>query len=162
MADLIPGLTKLQTEEAMAGYGLMKKLPSDTTSKMLRQYNGELRELATLRRNIKGEPGERTGMQREAPSEDARTFKSMSEARKRGMVYEATEEQLKSAQDRVESMLNNRITDLNNAIDEEVKIARQSNTTQKTALIRFLERQKEGLQEVYEQMLKRKGESMLP
>lgn len=98
LQDLIPGITRRETMDAMSWYGKYKLLAKDEISLIVRDINGQLQQLAKIQDIEAGRPISKTGIERRAQSdEERRLVKLVNEAkRKFGVVVTDPATQLRS------------------------------------------------------------------
>jgi hypothetical protein len=111
-------LTKREVMDAISGYGVEKKLSKEPILVTLRDLRGQMQQLAKLEDLKKTGNALRTGMERRTPSDTERALiRDVNEAKKQFGVKATTAEQLKSAQDALETRLKNSITDITKEIE---------------------------------------------
>jgi hypothetical protein len=113
LKDVIPGITRRGTMDAISGYGDFKRLSKDRISLTLRGMKGEMQQLAKLEDMAGGKPPLKTGIERrEATPEERRLIKEVNDAKNKFQVpIDNPETQLKSALDTLKATLKNRIAD---------------------------------------------------
>lgn len=145
-------LSRDQVIDALGNYGLLKKLPSDPVSVMLREYYAELRTVSQLRDINKGVNPLKSGGQMDNPTLFTREQRKKLEEAKRQRNYMSKDNELSSAQDRVISYLQNRIETIQSIIDNGRKEKSTVTPTQDNAEILALKQQKKELEAEFEKL----------
>lgn len=126
--DVIPGITKRETMDAISGYGDFRQLSKDQVSVQLRDLKGQMQQVAKLEDMLQKQKAPlKTGVERRIPSdEERRLIQQVNEAKKK-LNIQTTDPatQLKSALDGIKTRLNNQINDLSFQIATKEKIVRQ-------------------------------------
>jgi hypothetical protein len=126
LGQIVPNITRRQTADAMAGYGDFKELKKDPTSVKVREWRGELQQLAKLEDMSQGTAPKKTGVERREPSdEERRLIQQVNEAKKKGgFTVTDPARQLKSALDAAKTAVRNRIADMEKEIRDREKIVK--------------------------------------
>ena len=123
LKDHMENLSKRDVRDALSGYGRTIKSDTDADSKQLRELKSQARLVSALEDANSGKRPEKSGLQREKPSDEVRELqKKVAQAmRENGIEIEHTqrseEDQWRSALDAVKSRLRNQIVDLNKQIE---------------------------------------------
>lgn len=114
LKDIDPALTRRETMDALSGYGDYRPLNMDATKAELRDYKGQLQQLAKLRDMQEGAAPAKTGPERRIPSdEERRLIQQVNETkRKGGFVVTDPATQLKSSLDAIKTRMTHQIADL--------------------------------------------------
>jgi hypothetical protein len=125
LKDVIPGVDRRGTMDAISGYGSFKRLTKDAISLRLRGMKGEMQQLAKLEDMASGKPPLKTGIERREPTpEERRLIKEVNDAKNKFQVpIDNPETQLKSSFDTLKATLKTRIADF------EERLARKDYST---------------------------------
>ncbi len=120
VVEHVPGVTKRELQDAISGYGNVKKLSQEAIDIEIRDIKGQLRELSKLDDLETGQHPKRSGMQRDIPSDELRglrkkVYQKMKEAGV-SISSKTPEEAQRTALDAVKARLRNRIADLDNQL----------------------------------------------
>jgi len=125
-AAMPPGrdISRTQVRDILSGYGNFKPLDMDAAKARLREVKGESQKLAQLEALTAGQPPKATGVQRQAPSDEARRLtKLVNEAKKAAGLTQSGPRDLKTVLDTTKTRLKNQINDLQTQIDTGLKDA---------------------------------------
>jgi hypothetical protein len=123
LSDAVPGMTREQVSDAMSGYGNYRPLSKDPVEVRRREIAGEVQQVRKLQDMAGGKAPLRSGVERQAPTDEARDLiRRVNEAKKAG-GYITTDPatQLRTSLDARKTYVRNRITDLQKQIDAGVK-----------------------------------------
>tara|TARA_Y100001963_G_scaffold157272_1_gene253023 strand:+ start:4777 stop:12996 length:8220 start_codon:yes stop_codon:yes gene_type:complete len=126
LQEIMPGITRRESMDALSGYGQFTPLSKDEIDATIRDINGQLQQLAKLEDMEKGIAPAKTGPERRTPSEDERRLiKQVNEAKKRGgFAVTDPASQLRTAMQAAKTAVRNRITDLEHEIKTGERIVR--------------------------------------
>lgn len=149
-----PSLTRRGTMDILSGYGDYSRLPKDEVSKVLRDLQGQMQQIAKLEDMAAGKAPARTGRERRVPSDIERRLSQQVEEAKRKGGYEVTdpERQLRTALDAVKKRLENQISDLETQIQTKTKIVREKTPIQEDAATVELRRRRDELKAQYDEI----------
>jgi len=156
LADFHDVLTKRDIQDIFSGYGKVKKPSEDELKRQLSQLKSEARYKSGTEDVKGGSLPKRSGYQRPKESGEIRAARQeMEQAMKEANISFDTrsrEERMASALDRYKATLENRIKDLDRAIQSEQKIQKTRQTIELDDRARELLATKEAMQDLYNQM----------
>jgi hypothetical protein len=119
LLTLDPAIDRRTTQDLISGYGDFKPLDMETSKVTLRDIKAQLQQTGKMDDIIAGLPLQKTGVQRQAPSDKTRRLiQKVNELKKKhGVVTTDPETQLKSAQDAIRTRLSNQIKDIANILE---------------------------------------------
>lgn len=159
LEQIIPGITKRETMDAISGYGQFKQLSKDEVSVRLRDLKGQMQQVAKLETMQEGQAPKKTGLERRIPStEEHRLILQVNEAKRKG-GYTVTDAatQLKSALGAIKTRLRNEITDLSDQLASKSKIVKTKTTTPYDAEAKTLLAQRNVLKQQFDAMFGKPG-----
>jgi hypothetical protein len=114
LQEIIPGITRRQTMDAISGYGDFRQLTKDEISVKLRDLKGQMQQVAKLEDMQAGRPPLKTGLERRIPSpEESRLIKLVNDAKNEFQVpISDPNTQLKSSLDTLKTRMKNRRVEL--------------------------------------------------
>jgi len=120
LKDSMPDITRIETMDAISGYGVFRQLTKDEVSVKLRGFVGEMQQLRKLIDMADGIPPSKTGVERRTPTQDERQFiKLVNEAKQKFQIpITDSATQLKSALDTKKTQLENQIVDYKRRLEE--------------------------------------------
>jgi len=120
LEPLIPDHTRLDTMNAISGYGKFKQLSKDEINKKLRDLKGQMQQLGKLEDMSKGEAPKKTGIERREPTDEERRLiaKVNEEKKKGGFTVTDPATQLKSAIQSLKTRWTHEISDLERKLAE--------------------------------------------
>ncbi|MFH2106564.1 MAG: hypothetical protein ABII22_04835, partial [Candidatus Micrarchaeota archaeon] len=124
--DIVPGITRRETMDAISGYGKYKLLSKDEIAVQLRDLKGQMQQVSKLEDLESRQPPQKTGVERRTPSDTERQLiKQVEEAKKKyGIQVVDKDTQLKSSLDSIKTRLTNQIADLESQIASRQKIVK--------------------------------------
>jgi hypothetical protein len=127
LLKILPSFTRRATMDAISLYGQFKTLTKDEVSVKLREYSGELQQLAKIGDMESGKAPLKTGMERREPTdEERRLIKIVNELKKKhNFTTTDPAKQLRSALDARKTRLRNQIKDLEHEIRTRQKTVKQ-------------------------------------
>jgi hypothetical protein len=119
VARLVPEMERRDTMDAISGYGDFKQLSKDQVSTELRDLKGQMQQVAKLEDMQRGQPPEKTGVERRTPSaEERRLIKLVNEAKRKFQIpVTDPATQLKSSLDTLKTRMRNRTKELQDKLD---------------------------------------------
>lgn len=143
---IYPKATESDVRVAITDYGKAKFPSQDALKKRIRQGKEELRLAETLERVERGEPGLKSGLQRDKPSARARELRTkVNEAMKRMKLPVTREDQIASLQKSIKTRLENQIEDLNRVIEGKAVPKAQRETFEYTEELNKLVQERDAL-----------------
>jgi len=114
LVEIDPAITRRETMDALSGYGDYRPLNADPIKAELRDYKGQLQQVAKLQDMQAGAAPAKTGPERRIPSdEERRLIQQVNETKhKGGFVVTDPATQLKSSLDAIKTRLTHQIADL--------------------------------------------------
>jgi hypothetical protein len=118
LQEVIPGITRRETMDAISGYGKYKQLKKDEISLVLRDLKGQMQQIGKLEDMASGKAPQKTGMERRTRSDEERALvKQVEEAKRRG-GYKITDPatQLRTSLQAAKTAVEHQIADLEREI----------------------------------------------
>ena len=114
LKTVIPDITRTQSRDAWTNYGQYRLLNKDAIKVRLRELSTEGQKLSTIERLESGQPGLKTGQERQAPTDAARRMQRRINELKKALGITTTDPatQLRSALEAIKTRNRNRIADL--------------------------------------------------
>lgn len=148
----MPDHTRRDTMKAISGYGEFKPLDPDVILTKFRDFKGQILQIAKYEDLIATGRAEKTGFERQSPSDEERRLAKLVEDAKRKYGIETVDKDrlLKSALDAVKTRLKNQIKDLEYQIETRKKIIPVKHDIKRDAEARALERRRDELKADFE------------
>lgn len=149
LKKVIPDVTRREAMDAISGYGKFKPLSSDEISVQLRDLKGQMQQLGKLEDMQKGQPPDKTGMERRPVSDaERRLIQQVNEAKRKG-GFNVTDpaKQLKTSLDAVKTNLKNQIKDLEFQIATGKKIVKEKTSVALDTEAESLKKQRDVLKQ---------------
>ncbi|MEN6421102.1 MAG: hypothetical protein ABFD76_04080, partial [Smithella sp.] len=148
----MPDHTRRDTMKAISGYGEFKPLDPDAILTKFRDFKGQILQIAKLEDLIKTGRAEKTGFERQTPSDEERRLTKLVEDAKRKYGIETVDKDrlLKSALDAIKTRLKNQIKDLEYQIETRKKIVPVKHDIKRDAEARALEKRRDELKADFE------------
>ena len=110
---LDPAVTRREVMDAISGYGQMRMLSKDEIKTQLRDFKGQMQQIAKLEDMANKQAPLKTGIERRTPSDTEKELIKMVNEEKAKSNFTATdpERELRSAVDELKARLNTRIKD---------------------------------------------------
>ncbi len=148
----MPDHTRRDTMKAISGYGEFKPLDPDVILTKFRDFKGQILQIAKYEDLIATGRAEKTGFERQSPSDEERRLAKLVEDAKRKYGIETVDKDrlLKSALDAVKTRLKNQIKDLEYQIETRKKIVPVKHDIKRDAEARALEKRRDELKADFE------------
>ena len=147
-----PELTPRDVQDAFSDYGKFRQLSKDEIDVRLRDLRQQLQQVSKLEDMEAGTAPKKTGMERQAPSDEARRLiQQVNEAKKRG-GYDITDpdRQLASAMQTIKKRLTDQIADLEYQIKTRTKIVKEKRGIEYDAEAKALQARRDELRQEFD------------
>lgn len=162
LEGFIPGITKRDTMDALSGYGQYAELSKDEIDVLIREYHGELQQIAKLEDMSAGKPPAKTGVERRTPSDAERQLIAMvNEAKRRNphLFVGDQANRLKGALEAAKTHLRNRIRDVRQEIETKERIVKDKTELAKDDEYKALHKELETLLEEHATIFEKPGKT---
>jgi len=156
LKEIEPSVTRRQTMDLISGYGEFKELSKDEAKTRLRELKGEMQQLAKIDdMTTKGTLPSKTGVERQALTDEGRRFSQRVAQLKRELGLTATDpaRQLQSAMASAETRLRHQINDLEAQIEKREKRARVKADPLTSPVLDALRAERDALREILAQVV---------
>jgi hypothetical protein len=157
LKEIVSDITRRQTMDAMAGYGIFKELSKDEISVKVRDLSGQIRQLAKLDDLKQKKAPKKSGIEYPEPSDEERQLErqvreGMKAAEKEGWLKTNSERNLKSALASRKTALRNRMADLKWEIDHKERIVKNKSDLTEDAEYKRMRAEYEELKRLHEEV----------
>ena len=154
LSRIFPAMTRLETINALAGYGQYKELSKDALKVQLRDLIGQSQQISKIKDMLAGKAPLKSGREQRTPTDEERRLLQIVNEMKRKGEYSVTDpaRQLKSALDAIHTRLKNQIADLNEEIRTGEKISKTRTTVEYDAEAKALRAERDRLKAIEKEL----------